>query len=431
MREAPKQPTEAIESPSSREGQLERIFLSLADDAALSNEAHLYAEDGNGLRNCLAELAHLREPHEIDQVVAANREAYMRVALTRPTIFNRIERKQQLQRTEQAYIGSILAKLETYLSSDGSPQSALELGQMPSLLRKASFHDGQSVEKRDFAANHLHLLMDTALQEHAARRRIIDEQKQATPMTRIKNNRWLHIGVASVVFGAAFVPEVVSVPRPDEFITQDIELGLKLSSAAIFGIDGPEIIRLAYLDHIHNKRTDELNERLIANKDKCDQALRIVFGSPHYGSSQGFLAHSNRFGTDDPVKNAEMLASIDAQIEKMKGDPGGRPYSGRQALGYAARFLLERPDQLEQILQTQGIDAQQQAFLHFGQEILQEDLDRMKRGLTINRLRKSMMRGVAVILSPLITNDMSAASEAAAASRDITDHTVGRRRADT
>jgi hypothetical protein len=53
--------------PTNRKEQLEQMFLQLAGDAPRSDETQAYTDDGNGLRNILAELALLREPSELDR----------------------------------------------------------------------------------------------------------------------------------------------------------------------------------------------------------------------------------------------------------------------------------------------------------------------------------------------------------------------------
>lgn len=350
----------------------------------------------------------------------------MDVALERPTIKTRKERKKRLQRTEAAYENAVLNKLAALIDSDGSPEAALELGQMPNLLQKASF-TGQPIELKDLAVNHLHLLMDVALQEHAARRQTVDANKRRDLLERFKNNRGLHIFIAGLIFGASVIPEVAPVPRPEEIITQYTEDTLRLISAAIFTYDTPELLRLRYLDHRNNKQADKLEAMLIEDKYLSDLTLRVVFGVSHYGSSQGNLTHSHRFGSDDPKLNAQMLADIDAQLAYMQSDPGGRPYTGRQALGYAGRFLIERSAQVQDIGRKDFAAIQRQRYLTLSRQILQEDLDRMKRGLTVSRTRKNIMKIVALGATPFMGNDLAAASDATTASRDVVSHTVGKR----
>jgi hypothetical protein len=347
----------------------------------------------------------------------------MNVVLTRPNIINRRIRKQNLQKTEIDYEAAVVNKLAAYTDSDGTPQSALALGQLPGIIRKASFTQ-KPLAVRDLAANHLHLAMDTLLQEHADRRRIIDERNERTPITRLRNNRKMHIGVAAVIFVAAFSPELLNVPSPEEALLTDITLGLKIGTAVVFGLDAPEVIRLSYLDYVHEKRTNELNKQLASSQEETDLALRITYGSPHYGSSSGFLAHSARSGTDDAKENNKMLVATDEQIDKMHGDPGGRPYTGRQAVGYAARFLIEKRTKLDAITTESEPARREELFLNLSREVLKEDLDRMKKGLTINRLRKTVMRTLAIVVSPLVSNDLNIVSNSVSIASDISKDTI-------
>lgn len=251
----------------------------------VSQATREYQAGGNGIRNVFAELSHLEPPHELDRAVTQRREQYMDVVLKRPTMRNRLVRKQQLRQTEAAYIGSVQAKIAAEIDCDGSPAAGLELRQVPLLLEKASFRDGQPVTQRDFAANHLHILLDTALREHAARRQLVTDHTERTVLSRIKSNRKLHLGVAVGIFILAVTPELITVPEPEEHIAEGIKWGLTVASGGIFAVDFPEVVRLEYLDHKHRKETDKMVRRLKANKhNELDLAARMVYGSPHYGS---------------------------------------------------------------------------------------------------------------------------------------------------
>jgi hypothetical protein len=417
--------SEVSPEPTNRDEQLVKTYLQLAGVEPRSEPdlAQAYIDDGNGMRNILAERSQLREPSELDSAITSTREAYMDVVLTRPTIFNRLARKEKLQVTEKEYETAVISKLVAYTNGDGTPKSALALGQLPGIIRKATFNN-EPLALRDLAANHLHLSMDTLLQEHATRRQIIDKRNEGTPLARLRNNRELHIGVAAVIFFAALSPEVITVPAPDEVLLADIALALKIGTAVVFGIDGPEVIRLWYLDRVHNKQTKKLTEQLADNQEETDLALRLTYGSPHYGSSVGLQTHSARSGTDNSEENTKMLVATNAQIDNMHGDPGGRPYTGQQAIGYAARFLIERRDRLDAIMEESDPSQRENLFVGLVQEVLQEDLDRMKKGLTITRLRKAVMRTIAIGISPFISNDLNVVSSAVSTASDIADDTI-------
>jgi len=415
--------TEVSRESTSRKELLEKAFLELAKGGPLSKETKAYVNDGNGQRNALAELEHLREPSELDSAIDAARDAYMDIVLTKPNIINRLERKKNLRLTEAEYKAAVINKLAAYTTSDGTPKSALTLGQPPGIIRKATFNS-EPLEMRDLAANHLHLIMDTLLQEHADRRHTIDEHHEQSPIVRLRENRKLHAGVAFIIFFAAFGPDIVHVPQPAESVVGDITLGIKIASGIVFGIDAPEVFRLWNLDRKNNKRTRELNNELAENQESTDLASRIVYGSTHYGSSKGFLAHSARSGTDDFEKNKAVLETIDRQIDNMHGDPGGRPYTGHQALGYAARFLQERNEQLKEIAAQSDPAEREKLYIKLIDEVLQEDLNRMKNGLTVSRARKIIMRGVAIAVGPFIPKELNAVSDAVSKAHDIASTTI-------
>lgn len=112
----------------------------------------------------------------------------------------------------------------------------------------------------------------------------------------------------------------------------------------------------------------------------------------------------------------------------MSGDPGGRPYTGENALiGYAARFLFEHGDELKHIIDPKTPAAtQRDRYLAFSKQILEEDLARMKKGLTIGRWRKNIFRFVATSLNLSASTELSAANDALTQSRDISRHTLGK-----
>jgi len=88
-------------------------------------------------------------------------------------------------------------------------------------------------------------------------------------------------------------------------------------------------------------------------------------------------------------------------------------------LGYAARLLLDRKEQLDGIIDSsKSADQQRYHFLNLCREILDEDLRRMKKGLNVTKTRRAIMGGIAVLPALVFSNQTSAVSEALTLSRD-------------
>ncbi len=396
---------------------LETAFLGMADGFPPTE----YVRGGGSLSAALREIEAISGPSELDQQIASSRDAYMDVVLTRPTIWNRVARKQKLRATEAVYVDSITAKISAIIDAEDS-SDALAIRQMPTLVEKTSFESDKTIEPKDFAANHLYVLLDAALQEHAKRREIITENKNGSVRARILGNRVLHLAIAGGIFVAAFVPEFGIVPTPEEFITHDIELGLKISSASIICLDAPEVIRLRYLQGKHDKRTRELKDQLAESQRLSDLTLRMAYSSPRYGSSNQFEAITDRFGTSDKTENLRRFKQLDENFDRLHGDPGGKPYTGEQAIGYSARFLIERSKQLEYIIRPGTTpEKQKELYLKLCRDILHQDLDRMKKGLTVSRYRKDFMKMIAVVPAILFPSVIGTVNDASTLGRDTSD----------
>jgi hypothetical protein len=116
--------TEVSPEPTNRKELLEKVFLEFAGVEPLSPDGQAYANDGNGSRNILAELDHLRDPSELDAAIELSRKNYMNIVLTRPTIVIRKVRKDFLHVAELDYETTVIKKLAAYTDSDGTPQTA-------------------------------------------------------------------------------------------------------------------------------------------------------------------------------------------------------------------------------------------------------------------------------------------------------------------
>jgi hypothetical protein len=405
-----------------RMAHLTGIYRDLADES----EGHKFGPDtveyiqlkSGNIRLCMSELMNLLPVSEIDTHITQTRTNYMDVVLTRPTFRKRHVRKEKLFKTEAAYLQAIDDKIaKAIVSSD--PDTALQLGQLPAILERACFHQDQPVEFKDFAANHLFLVIDMALKEHVARRRIINEHATKNVVAKITGNRVLHLCVAGGIIAAALAPDIAPLPTPGEVATHDIQSGLNIISALIVAIDAPEVIRLKYLARRHKEEAANQQEQLAGKKDLTDYSLRMVYGSARYGSSKGYEAVTDRSGTDNKDENLRRFAKVNDQFKNMTNDPGGKPYSGDQALSYAARFILEHAPELQAILEPgKTPDQQTELFLKFSHGILQEDVNRMKKGLTVTKLRKNTMKMVAIVPAALFPSLIAATGDAAGLGSD-------------
>lgn len=397
---------------------LRKLFGEIADGCfPAGSDAANYVLNGGSLRQCLGEITKLDQPTELESKISDCRHEFMNAVLIHPTLHNRLVRKKLVQETEEKYVESIIAYLSAVLDSN-TAEEALNVRQLPSIVRKVNVEDDLQI--KGFAANHLFVLQDIALREHVARRSTIDEHRRQSIFRRTLGNRTVRLALAGSTFAAAFIPELGFLPRPEDILSNEVDIGLKTLSAAIFGIDAPEAIRLKYLDLSHHKRTRQLNRKLASDKETADLALRTVYSSSRYGSSKPNQNVTDRFGTDDPAENLRRILQLDNEFSILRDDPGGKPYSAEQSLGYAARFLLERREQIDKILgPSVNPDQRKQLFLDFCREIIEEDLARMKKGLTVTRFRKELMKTIGVIPAAIFPDFFSMASEAKTLSREV------------
>ncbi len=406
-------PHELIE----REQRIELLtghFLDIASGEH-TPETVEYIRGGGNLRLCLTEIMALSDPVDLDKRVHEVRGEYMDQVLHKKGLLHRRARKHQLRTTEEQYVDSVVAKIAAVIDAQ-TAEDALEVGQMPTLIEKASFDD-EPLSEEDLAANHLYVLIDTALKEHVHRRHAVERHAQKGVVIRVAGSPALHMAVAGTVFAAALSPKLGILPTHSEHTAQDIEAGLRVLSGTILGLTAPEAVRLKYLQVAHDKRTDELQDELAGNRELADKALRMTYNSTRYGSLDGTGVVTGRSGTDDKDENLRRFARLDREFPHLNNDPGGKPYTGAQALGYAARLLIERQDQLGDLTDTDKSPAERRGlFLELARDVLIEDVIRMKKGLNVSRLRRRVVNSVAVIPAVLFPRAASSVHEAQALS---------------
>jgi hypothetical protein len=405
-----------LEDRDSRVQLLKGHFLDIANGTHTPHTVE-YIRGGGSLRLCLTEIMALSEPCEQDQQIQSIRSAYMETALQKRGFLRRKARKEQLRATEEVYVGAVVAKITAVIDAH-TPEEAMTLGQMPTLVERASFAEGEELKEDDLAANHLYLLVDTALKEHVHRRHAVERHQGEGRLSRLAGNRALNLSVAGTVFAAAVTPRLGVLPTHGELLAQNLELGLRVLSGTILGLSAPEAARLKYLQVKHDRRTGELQEELAGDKQLADRALRMTYNSTRYGNLDGTGRVTGRSGTEDKDENLRRFARLDREFPHLNNDPGGKPYTGEQALGYAARLLIEREDQLKEITDKGKPPAERkELFLELVKDILVEDVIRMKKGLNVSRFRRRVVNTLAVIPAFLFPQAASTVNEATALSR--------------
>lgn len=406
-----------LESRDQRLATLKKHFLEIASRNP-GPETLQYEAEGGSLRLCLNEIMALSDPCEEDRQVEEIRAEYMETTLQKKGLLHRRVRKQRVRDTEEVYVETVVAKIAAVIDAE-TVEDALSLGQMPTVVEQASFKDGE-LSTEDLAANHLYVLIDTALREHLHRRRTVEGSARRGRIARVAGNH----AVQTTVAGAVFTASLASLtPRlgllPSQHMVEGVEDSLKFLSAAMLGFSAPEAIRFKYLQLKHDRRTAKLHEQLAEDRRLADHALRMTFNSTRYGNPDGSGLVTGRSGTDAKEENLRRFAGLDGEFEHLNNDPGGKPYTGEQALGYAARLLIEREPQLREISDSAKTPAEQrELFLELARQIITQDVIRMKKGLNVSRLRRSIINVVAVIPAVIAPQLASTANEASTLSRD-------------
>ncbi|HSX46417.1 MAG TPA: hypothetical protein VLF87_00275, partial [Patescibacteria group bacterium] len=364
---------------------LREMFLELA--AVDEDMASKYVRHGGGIRLCLNEMQQLSEPSEYDVRIEQARSDYLQMLLRRPHVRRR-NGKHKIDELQATYVDAIMGKVEAVLDAQTN-EDALRLFQMPTIIEKTSFVDDQELGLGQLAGNHLYVLADTALKEHVQRRKLIDDYRHRHGLGRVVGNRAVRVALAGGVFAASLSPKMHLFSEYVESEVNNIDLGLQILSGLILALEAPEVVRLGVLDLKHARATNALHDQIASTKQDTDLALRIVYNATRYGGRHEANLVSRRFGTDDKGENLRRFEELDHEFQHLNNDPGGKPYSGEQALGYAARLLIERRQQLLDIVDTnKSANERREAYLTLTREIVEEDLARMRKGLSVNKLRR-------------------------------------------
>ena len=395
---------------------LEQRFLDLAREEGPTHPETLeYIQRGDSLRLCLNEILTLRQPAEAEVRLDDLRQSYVDSLFKKATLLTpgrRAEYDRLSDELQAEYVDMVIAKIAAVIDAQTS-QDALRLGVMPHLLKDASFVEGRDISAEDLAGNHLYLLIDTALKEHIKRRRLIEAHRTRSRTARLLGSRALRLSIASGVIGATLAPKLGVIPQGEQFLDPDIQDGLRILSAVTIGITLPEVIRLSYLDRMHNKRSRELHDQLAATQELCDLSLRMVYGSSRTGGSHAVETVTGRAGTGDVAENIRILQQLDNDFPHLNNDPGGKPYNADQALGYAARLLIERQGKLFKLMDsTLTAPERRQAYIDLCQEILTQDVRRMKKGLNVTKIRRAAMFGLSIIPALVLPSPAATASDA-------------------
>lgn len=401
--------------------QLCGYFIDMAVGESLSPKTLSYVQSGGSLRLCLQEIANLADKSVYERQLDQERFDYVNTLLERPFIKGRPVYRQTCVGLRNTYIGGVVAKTERIVDA-GGPEDALALLQMPTLVENASFKADRPLTMEDFSANHLYILIDTALQEHVARRNLISEHQRNTVMAKVIGNRTVRMAIEAGVFVATVVPALHVIPINSQSISHEVTIALEVLSAGAFGLEAPEEVRWRYLDIVHAKQTKAQREQLAESKRLADLALRAAYSSTRYGGTADVGTVTDRFGTDDKKDNLRRLSKLDEQFRHLNNDPGGKPYTGDQALGYAARLLIERQAQLAEIVALNAQpERQKELYLELVKNILTEDVVRMEKGLSSSRIRQRIVRIAGIIPAVLFPSALSLANDASSGGQDVID----------
>jgi len=399
--------------------QLSEYFTDIADGESLQPDTMLYVQSGGSLRLCLQEIVQLAEKSESEKQLDQKRTDYVDSLLEGPVRRALPSHKRISLGLRDDYVDAVVGKTEEIVDAH-TPEEALSLMQMPTLIKNTSFGTANNLSMEDFSANHLYVLIDTALQEHAARRSLIDEHHSHTRLVRFFGHRVVRMALAGGVFAATLTPELHVIPVDSQAVTGDIDIALRVISASIFGLEVPEEARWRYLDFIHGRRSKTLHEHLAESKRLSDLALRATYSSTRYGSSSVTGIVTDRFGTDDKDDNMRRFRKLDDEFRHLNNDPGGKPYTGDQALGYAARLLIERKGRLADILAAHdNADEQKKRYLQLVRDIVVEDVMRMEKGLSSSRIRQPLVRLAGIIPAVLFPSALAVTHDASSGGKDV------------
>jgi hypothetical protein len=375
---------------------------------------------GGDLRSCLSGIEKLEDATGPERQLAADRVDYVSRLMKPPIVRYSVHQRHEIEHSRETYIGSILGKIQRVIEAE-TPQEALRVRQMPTIVEASTFRDDPP-SMEDLAANQLYIVMDTALCEHISRRGLIDQIRADKPVKKVLGNRVLRIALAGSAFIATIFPALHFIPIENAATASDVELSVLGVSGVIFGYEFPEEARLWDLDIRNSKRTKKLRDELASDQRISDLALRMAYSSTRYGDETGNEFDLGHHGTSDKDENLRRFDKLDEEFTYLNNDPGGKPYNGNQALGYAARFLIERKQQLTAIIAGgKTATEREDLFMQLSSEILTEDLIRMEDGLGASLVRQSLLRGMGIAVAAAFPQFVSVADNATSLSSDVRD----------
>lgn len=379
--------------PQERLATCERLFLELAK-SDFSPEAEDYINSGGSLRLLLSEIRALSEPSIPDQALTQARLRFMEQFMPRSPIMDREMHVWSLQAAEDEYVRTILLKIDAHLSAD-TPEEALKLQQMPTLVEETGFKDGEDIDLEMLAGNHLYIIIDTLLKEHVLRHEAIADFRSQSVVARIAGNRVLRFALGGMTFGAAAAAHLNVLPESNEALATEVEWGLKCLAGGMLVFEMPELIRHVGSVRRQRKKKTQLHDQISETYESTDLAMQISCSKPRYGDKKGTGVVTNRGGTHDKKENLRRLNNLDDEFDHMNNDPGGRPYSGQQAVASSARLLVEHRDMVDAIIEP-GLTASERRmrYLTLAETMAREDIARTKKNQSPHHLRELFLNAL-------------------------------------
>ena len=409
---------------------LREMYMDIAtaeEGADLAPETvEYFAQEGAGIRLLLWEITELSPPRHVDIAREQARKEYVQ-NLVNPSkkLWKHGQQRAQEDAARENYVDHIMARITEVIDAD-SAQDALDVRQMPSLVDRASFRDGEDITVQDLAANHLYVLIDTILKERALIGHDIGEYQGRNLFARLSSSPIIRFAGGLAAAAAVAFPRLGIIPRDNEAIAEEIELGLKILSSGILIIEGPELVRGAFRLRLHQRRINKLHDTLSRDRDLADHALGLAYNSTRVGGTKHYHPVHERYAKDDPAENIALFRKFDEVFPHLNNDPGGKPYSGDQVLLYAGRLFVDRPDELEAIIDpTADAETRRQRYLELCRGIIEEDLARLRKDRIESRYRRVAVNIAMLPLAILFKDALSTGSEMKTVGVD-TAHTIDR-----
>lgn len=413
-------------SGGTRREQLEAILTEILDFETPSPIAQAVMRDGYSLPMLIEELSEYRRADaglegpavsEVDRELAESRQAFVEAMTAKTGVMPDKKKKVKEERdeTQSRYVEAVVAKLEQVLDAD--PMNA-DVGQLSKLVRNVSFDGEYADEVEDLAGNHLHVMVDVLLKEKFMRDAAV-QRASYKGFERVvdtwQHNRWLRGAMAASIFGLSLTPKLHVLSEDKELIADHVDTGLQIAAGYIFLHDIEESGFINLSDLMKQRRERREREALATDRRLADLALRTAYNEVHYGTSSGLEPRPDRTGTDDPEENQRRFDALDGNFDRFQNEPGGWPYTGRQVLNYASRLYLHRMKQVEAITTA---DNRRELYLELVKELLGEDLQVMRSGLTGNRITRALVRSTSLAISAAMGRIAAGMSEAAHLSRE-------------